>query len=691
MPSRIGDVGERKKFDYDPSFEGPTRKRSCTDIICLLLFIVCVALWILVLVAGLYYGDPDNLIYPTDSHGNLCGRDAGFENRSKLFFFDLTKCAKPSVVYQGCKTPQVCVESCPKELFIPELNGNDAEIRSRLICKDGTNPLDTSMTWEELIKQELCARYYLISSDALGRCLPSIKGKKRATERLQTSGQEEEVAEERVKMLFEGSKNVWRLIEFQQLGMKVFQDFRATWWMILVGLLIGAVTSFIWICLLQFIAWFMVWLSILGVLGLLGFATYYSFATYVDLKDEINSNISLSEIGFTTNVDTYLALQETWLVFGCICAAVLVVVFLILLFLRSRIALAIQLIKYGSKAIGDILTTLIFPISTYLGQLVVISLFILMAVYLASVGDSSFRVSGLDDPNDSDCTGCEGLTNNMTCNPLKFKCECSSSSTQNPDCMFFEYGGNNWVARLQIFNLFMFFWAMCFVSDLGDMVLAGKYHLGTLAFGSLLIAIIKMIRVTLEYIDRKIKEYGDSSIARCMICFCKCCMWCLEKFIRFLNLNAYIMCAIHGKNFCRSAKDAFLLLMRNAARVIVLDKVTDFLLFIGKLVIVGAVGVASFYVFDSRIEFLDGVVPRTNYYMVPVFTVVIGTYFIASAFFAVYEMAVDTLFLSFLEDLERNDGSAEKPYLMPKGLMKLLGKRNASPKMEGVEEPPPDY
>ena len=37
-------------------------------------------------------------------------------------------------------------------------------------------------------------------------------------------------------------------------------------------------------------------------------------------------------------------------------------------------------------------------------------------------------------------------------------------------------------------------------------------------------------------------------------------------------------------------------------------------------------------------------------------------------------MAVDTLFLCFLEDLERNDGSIEKPYYMSKSLKQILGK-----------------
>jgi choline transporter-like protein 2/4/5 len=47
---------------------------------------------------------------------------------------------------------------------------------------------------------------------------------------------------------------------------------------------------------------------------------------------------------------------------------------------------------------------------------------------------------------------------------------------------------------------------------------------------------------------------------------------------------------------------------------------------------------------------------------------------IFSSFFGVYAMAVDTLFLCFLEDLERNDGSMEKPYYMSKSLKKILGK-----------------
>ena len=71
--------------------------------------------------------------------------------------------------------------------------------------------------------------------------------------------------------------------------------------------------------------------------------------------------------------------------------------------------------------------------------------------------------------------------------------------------------------------------------------------------------------------------------------------------MRFINRNAYIMCAVKSTNFCSSAMAAFNLIMRNLARVVVLDSVVDFLLFLGKLVIVLITGVVSYLAFAGQI------------------------------------------------------------------------------------------
>lgn len=202
-----------------------------------------------------------------------------------------------------------------------------------------------------------------------------------------------------------------------------------------------------------------------------------------------------------------------------------------------------------------------------------------------------------------------------------------------------------------------------------------RYHTGSLAFGSLILAIVQIIRVMLEYLDQRLKAAQNKFAKFLMVCL-KCCFWCLEKFIKFLNRNAYIMIAIYGTNFCTSARNAFFLLMRNIIRVAVLDKVTDFLFLLGKLLIVGSVGILAFFFFTHRIRIVQDTAPPLNYYWVPILTVIIGSYLIAHGFFSVYGMCVDTLFLCFLEDLERNDGSAERPYFMSSTLKKLLNKTN---------------
>ena len=170
------------------------------------------------------------------------------------------------------------------------------------------------------------------------------------------------------------------------------------------------------------------------------------------------------------------------------------------------------------------------------------------------------------------------------------------------------------------------------------------YHLGTVAFGSFIIAVIRMIRTIVSYVESKLKMYNND-LTRCLICLCKCCLWCLEKFMRFINRNAYIMCAIKSTSFCKSARDAFNLLMRNLVRVVVLDNVVNFLLFLGKLAIVLITGTVSYLAFSGQIPDIAEDVPSLNFFYTPVIFIVLGSYFIASSFFSVYGMAVDTLFL----------------------------------------------
>lgn len=99
-----------------------------------------------------------------------------------------------------------------------------------------------------------------------------------------------------------------------------------------------------------------------------------------------------------------------------------------------------------------------------------------------------------------------------------------------------------------------------------------------------------------------------------------------------------------------------------------------FLLFLGQVVIVAGIGCLSYFVFSGHITALKDDVPTLNYFFTPIVVIIVGSYFIAGSFFGVYAMAVDTIFLCFLEDLERNDGTPARPYFMSRGLQKVVGK-----------------
>ncbi len=61
-----------------------------------------------------------------------------------------------------------------------------------------------------------------------------------------------------------------------------------------------------------------------------------------------------------------------------------------------------------------------------------------------------------------------------------------------------------------------------------------------------------------------------------------------------------------------------------------------------------------------------------HYWMVPVLVVSIFAFWIAHCILSVYEMVIDTIFLCFCEDYNRNDGTPGKEYYSPPSLIKFL-------------------
>ena len=70
-----------------------------------------------------------------------------------------------------------------------------------------------------------------------------------------------------------------------------------------------------------------------------------------------------------------------------------------------------------------------------------------------------------------------------------------------------------------------------------------------------------------------------------VLCAIQCCMWCIEKCMKFINKNAYIQIALLGKKFCTAMKDAFWLVFRNAGRIAAAGLISPIIHFFGMLTI----------------------------------------------------------------------------------------------------------
>jgi len=120
---------------------------------------------------------------------------------------------------------------------------------------------------------------------------------------------------------------------------------------------------------------------------------------------------------------------------------------------------------------------------------------------------------------------------------------------------------------MMFFSLFMFFWVAAFLQAASKYVLIVgvanwyfkaekkgefsifqgywwllRYNIGSILFGSWIISSVSIIVVVFEYIDYKIKNASSGVAAapvRCVMSCFRCCLDCCNRFIKYINDNAY--------------------------------------------------------------------------------------------------------------------------------------------------------
>ncbi|CAF1609956.1 unnamed protein product [Didymodactylos carnosus] len=330
---------------------------------------------------------------------------------------------------------------------------------------------------------------------------------------------------------------------------------------------------------------------------------------------------------------------------------------------------------------------------------------------LSTIGTPIFRVV------DAIPGCCDNYTNGNYCIPEQFKkynysegrCEFQDFGF---DENYFEYQYNSFIYKLMVFtlfkyqkylqwfNIFAYFWIGAFLYAFEEIVLAGvfsdyywsndktrkmsplpllnsifiviRYHIGSIAFGSLLIASLRFIRLLLNYLNEKLSKVDDNIIFRFIFKCLSCIFWCFEKFIKFLNKNAYVLIAARGYGFCKATRKVFGYMLSNCLRFFVITQLTELILICGTITIcsLNAFLFYRYLIYTNQLNQL--IIPWA-----PMVVLIALNYLIISICFSTFDMAVKTIFICFLEDLDINDGTVERPYVMNNDLLNLIGKANA--------------
>jgi hypothetical protein len=177
-----------------------------------------------------------------------------------------------------------------------------------------------------------------------------------------------------------------------------------------------------------------------------------------------------------------------------------------------------------------------------------------------------------------------------------------------------------------------------------------------MALGSFITAVVITVKYVAVYTITQIQAQSPENkviqfLGNCL----KVVISCLERFIRFLGHIAYIETAIYGTNFCKSVVKAFIRLVKNVIRFSFVTLFSKLVLILGKLLtICGAVWVAVFsiaYIHPNTDDNgVPGAIPVAPAGLVAFFALTIGV-----SIMGIYETAIDTILVSFLEDEAEND------------------------------------
>lgn len=686
----------------------PGKSRKCTDVLCLLLFVGFWAGMIALVHNGFTRGDPDRLIYALDYKFDQCNRDNSAAARGvdtlsqtvtnadgsvskELLLGGRDHSAAPLFIVLGpgpkrfsAKYVGVCMDECPNE------GGTSMQYKPQdWVCTgyyyakenrpkdltDGDWPQIESFSKDDIDKfvsevkalgenkkKEVEAQYKYLKSffmiktkgecpdtadpdaEECSVCYPVYPTTKVGTSFCFPDPNWIAQNKGKVKAAFGAAYSLDFINDAAKsffgdggsITMRVMADAYAARW-VMVGCIGGAVLlGFVWTYLVRLFIRPMVAITIVGVFVALAVTTY----TLYNKQEELRADpLYQNDDAFTTIADFTFG----FFVFAAVCFVAYMVT---ICCLWRKIFLAVGVIIEAAKAMKDMPGMLIVPLFPALITFGLLIYMIIGAFYIASTGELKLDGNG-----------------------------------------YAQIQYDNTMKGMLAYHFFGYVWTSVFLNHLGWMVIAaavanwyfakpsddGKdigatpvlsaakrvlwYHPGSAVFGSLIVAIIRYIRYMMHFLKRyfTVDNPCIGKLVKCIWCCIDCCLRCFEKIMEFISRNGYVIVVAESSSFCPAARTAFGYILSNLGGVAMVQTIGDIFLFLGKLfVALAAAGICGMV-----LTFAPAFRLSQTSIVLPCLIVLVAAYLIAAMFMGIFEMAIDTIFMCFCIDEDKQLGYAD--------------------------------
>ena len=138
-------------------------------------------------------------------------------------------------------------------------------------------------------------------------------------------------------------------------------------------------------------------------------------------------------------------------------------------------------------------------------------------------------------------------------------------------------------------------------------------HMGTVAFGSFVLAVIWVIKQIISYMKQAAeqdKRKAGRTQGDLMISCISCCASCFEKIIKYISRHAYIETALHNTHFCKGCYESSAIILSNLWKIGVLHGIANLAIIFGTFTIAAFVTLIGYLLMKS-FETFSGVVFET--------------------------------------------------------------------------------